>query len=440
MRCERGAIHAIPSTFGVPDDWQEASLGELTEISGGATPDRSVSRFWNGDIPWATPTDLTDLPTKYIAATAERITHAGLENCSTRLLPAGTLLFTSRATIGAIAIAGVRICTNQGFANFEPKLIDGDFLFHLLRFAVPTITRLGAGTTFLEVNKRDLRRLRVAIPKVSPEQKAIAAILDAADIAIERTREACEQVLKLRKAIVQRFLREALGPISSADRPGRKIKDGWRLLPTAELLAEEPKNGVSPPAESQPPGNPTFSIAAVRNGRVDLGNKEHLKYVRIEPRIATKYAVRDGDVLVVRGNANPDLVGKCGIVAHSPAGCIYPDILKRLVFSDREDGILPRYAALVWNHPLVHNQVLKRAKTSNGTLKINNRDVKQIILPLPSKHEQTELLGVIDAQERLAESLTRKVNALTRLKRGLMQDLLTGKVRVPAVAEAALGD
>jgi type I restriction enzyme S subunit len=299
------------------------------------------------------------------------------------------------------------------------------------------VSRMEGSTGRLRITEDTFTRwLHVALP-ASPEQRAIAAILDAADAAIERTSEALSQTGRLRDAILQRFFRDALGPISSADRPGKMIAKGWRLVPTRELLAEEPKNGVSPPAESQPPGNPTFSIAAVRDGRIDLMNQDHLKYVRIEPKIATKYAVHAGDILVVRGNANPNLVGKCGMITDFPEGCIYPDILKRIVFADREDGVLPHYATLVWNHPLVHNQVLKRAQTSNGTLKINSRDVKQMVLPVPPKDRQVDLLRVIRAQEELMQALTRKVDILHRLKRGLMQDLLTGRVRVPASLEVA---
>lgn len=148
-----------------------------------------------------------------------------------------------------------------------------------------------------------------------------------------------------------------------------------------------------------------------------------------------KYAVRKGDILVVRGNANPDLVGKCGMIADFPDGCIYPDILMRIVFADHEDGVLPHYAAVVWNHPLVHNQVLKRAKTSNGTLKINSRDVKQIVLPVPPRDQQLDILRLVSAQDTLTECLSSKVNSLIRLKRGLMQDLLTDRVCVPATLE-----
>jgi type I restriction enzyme, S subunit len=101
---------------------------------------------------------------------------------------------------------------------------------------------------------------------------------------------------------------------------------------------------------------------------------------------------------------------------------------------------LPDYAVLAWNHPIVHNQVLRRAKTSNGTLKINNRDVKQIVLPLPPETAQQEIVSLVAAADAKLVALTQKMVALQQLKKSLMHDLLTGAVRVnPAVltSEAA---
>lgn len=197
----------------------------------------------------------------------------------------------------------------------------------------------------------------------------------------------------------------------------------------AQLLRTDPKNGVSPQTSPDPPGTPTFSIAAIRDGHIDLGG-DHLKYVPRSISVPSRYQISRGDVLIVRGNANPDLVGKAGMVADHPPGCVYPDIVKRVTFNEEPGtSVTPEFAVLAWNQAVVHNQLLRRAKTSNGTLKINNRDVKQVIVPVPPGEEQAKLVqlcaGVdaeIDAQARIALSQT-------QLKKSLMHDLLTGRVR-----------
>jgi type I restriction enzyme S subunit len=251
------------------------------------------------------------------------------------------------------------------------------------------------------------------------------------DTAIKGTRAAIDDVSEFKRALVQNFFYSALGETAYADRPTKELPTGWSLEPTAALISNDPKNGVSPKATTQPPGTPTFSIAAIRDGRIDLLNPNNLKYAKVPDKIAYKFRISTGDILIVRGNANPDLVGKAGRVTEFPEGCIYPDITKRVVFRrDGERPVLPEFAVLTWNHPVVHNQVLRRAKTSNGTLKINNRDVKQIILPVPPIKQQQEIVRLASAVDAKADALNKKRKAFEELKKSLMRDLLTGSVRV----------
>jgi type I restriction enzyme S subunit len=212
---------------------------------------------------------------------------------------------------------------------------------------------------------------------------------------------------------------------------------GWSLIATGRLLSEEPKNGVSPETHSQPPGTPTFSIAAILEGRVDLATKDNLKYARLPETIAQRFAIQRGDILIVRGNANSDLVGRAGMVTSFPTGCIYPDIVKRVAFrAETEVKVIPEFGVLAWNHAVIHNQVLRRAKTSNGTLKINNRDVKQIVMPVPPENEQAQLIQIISAVDAQIDALSLVEVAQCQLKRALMHDLLTSRVRVKSPAEA----
>jgi type I restriction enzyme S subunit len=269
------------------------------------------------------------------------------------------------------------------------------------------------------------------VPEQSAELEAITRLLDAADDAIESTQAAADRARELRDAILQRFFYGALGETAYADRPRKELPQGWQLLPTGKLLAEDPKNGLSPEASTQPPGVPTFSIAAIRNGRLDLQTGEHLKYARIPDLTATPYHLRRGDVLVVRGNANPDLVGKAAMVGYFPEGCIYPDITKRVLFrSGGGPSVSPEFAVLAWNHSIVHNQVVRRAKTSNGTLKINNRDVKQIVLPVPPLPEQATLVQLTASIDAEIDAVVATATAQQQLKKSIMVDLLTGRRRV----------
>lgn len=243
----------------------------------------------------------------------------------------------------------------------------------------------------------------------------------------------------MKRAILHRFFYDALGETAYADRPRKNLPKGWSLVPAEKLLVDEPKNGISPEASTQPPGIPTFSIAAIRDGRLDLSTQEHLKYAHAPEKVVQRYRICKGDVLIVRGNANADLVGKAAMVSYFPEGCIYPDIAKRVVFrTEGELKVSSEYAVLAWNHPVVHNQILRRAKTSNGTLKINNRDVSQIILPVPPDAEQVRLVRLAAAVDEQIASLVSVATVQQQLKKSLTHDLLTGAVRVKDGAKAVV--
>jgi type I restriction enzyme, S subunit len=313
-----------------------------------------------------------------------------------------------------------------------------EFLLHYLQSdpAKRHFLRTAGGLTRFGLGFRAISSLPVPLLSIG-EQKAAADILNAVDAASENAAIGVGKAQTVKQAVIQQAFYDALGEAAYADHPRKKLPSGWSLAATGALLSEIPKNGISPETLSHPPGVPTFSIAAVRDGRVDLSNPKNIKYARIPDKIAQKFRLGHGDVLIVRGNANSDLVGRAGIVRSTPNGCIYPDIVKRLVFrSDTPLRVLPEFAVLAWNHPIVHNQVLRRAKTSNGTLKINNRDVKQIILPVPPEADQAAIIRTVAGVEAEIAALAEVELAYRDVKRALVHDLVCGDMRVRTLKES----
>jgi len=164
MQIKPGATGHILATHGVPTGWSPVRVDDLAKLVGGGTPSTDDQSNWaGGTIPWATPTDITALRSKRIERTATQITQHGLASCAAKLLPPNTILYTSRATIGAKAVAAVAMATNQGFANFLLKPgVNTDFLYYYLDLLTPIFIRLGAGTTFLEISKREMRKVQCA--------------------------------------------------------------------------------------------------------------------------------------------------------------------------------------------------------------------------------------------------------------------------------------
>lgn len=183
-------------------NWNTYKLGEISEIVGGGTPSTKIEIFWNGKISWLTPKDLTNYTHRYISEGERNISEEGLKNSSTKIVPIGTVLLTSRAPIGYLAIADSDLCTNQGFKSFivDEQKVDNLFLFYLLKNNVEYLKSLGTGTTFGEVSATTLRNIEFNFPSLQ-EQKQIASILSSLDDKIElnlqmnQTLEATAQAL-----------------------------------------------------------------------------------------------------------------------------------------------------------------------------------------------------------------------------------------------------
>ena len=191
---------------GFSEEWQITEIGGIGDIRNGATPSTRISTFWNGSIPWCTPTDITVTPGKYLFKTERRITPEGLASCGALLLPAGALLLCSRATIGEIKIATLSVCTNQGFKSLVCK--DGvshEFMYYLLLTLKPEMLKRASGSTFLEISKNDLATIEVMLPTLR-EQNAIGTILSDMDAEITMLEDRLSKVRQLKQGMMQELL------------------------------------------------------------------------------------------------------------------------------------------------------------------------------------------------------------------------------------------
>ena len=185
--------------------WKKSPIGELTDIYSGGTPNTENSAYWDGEILWCVPSDITSAG-KYIEETETTISSLGLEKSSAILLPAGTILMCSRATIGPRSIAKVPIATNQGFKSFvcKPELYN-EFLYYAIDTVLPELLKKAAGNTFKEISKSDVAKTVINIPCIE-EQKAIAACLMNFDCEIELLEQELEAWQQKKKALMQLLL------------------------------------------------------------------------------------------------------------------------------------------------------------------------------------------------------------------------------------------
>lgn len=154
--------------------WRWAKLGDECDIVNGSTPRSTVPKYWGGHIRWVTPADLGKLNTPYISGSERSITVAGYESCSTTLVPAGSVVLSTRAPIGHLGIATEALCTNQGCKSLVPQDgLESQFLYYALRHAVDRLRAIGTGATFAEVSKGKLVAFEIPVAPLH-EQRRIA--------------------------------------------------------------------------------------------------------------------------------------------------------------------------------------------------------------------------------------------------------------------------
>jgi type I restriction enzyme S subunit len=193
----------------LPKGWEVKKLGEVGEIVSGGTPSTKIPEYWGGKISWITPADLSGYQNKIIFHGKKSITETGLKNSSTRLIRKGSVLFSSRAPIGYVVVAGNELCTNQGFKSIVPnEFILSEYLFYYLKSSKQKAEKVASGTTFKEISLKAFSQLEIPIPPL-PEQQKIVAILESKLTICDAIEETIKTSIKQGEALRQSILKKA---------------------------------------------------------------------------------------------------------------------------------------------------------------------------------------------------------------------------------------
>lgn len=190
----------------LPADWDHQEITQLGAVVGGGTPSREVPSFWRGPILWVTPGEVSGETSKLLHDTQEHISPSGLAGSGANLLPAGSLLVTTRATLGARVINAVPMATNQGFKSIVfKKPEEASYYYHLFEKVKPELVRRASGTTFLEISGAEFGSIK--LPSPSPEEKLkIAELLDTLDTAIHQTEAIVEKLKQVKQGLLHDLL------------------------------------------------------------------------------------------------------------------------------------------------------------------------------------------------------------------------------------------
>ena len=369
--------------------WPVATVGEVCEVVSGATPRTGKPEFWGGNVPWVTPKDLSELRQKHLSDTPRKITKAGLKSCSARMLPAQSVLFSSRAPIGLVAINTLPVCTNQGFKSLVPRfdLVSPDFLFWWLKAQEKHIQNKGRGATFKEVSKKIVEDLQIPLPPLA-EQKRIAGILDASDALRAKRREALAQLDTL---IQSTFLDMFGDPVTNPM--------GWRVGRLEDYFSETRAGTCCGPF-----GSALKKHEYVRDGIPVWGidNVKPNKFIQERSLFITpakfaqlrRYSVESGDILISRAGT----VGRMCVAVPTVERSIIGSNLIRLSLNPA--AMFPVYFVCLYTFCGDRLPGLRASGDEGSYSFLNTTRLKSLVVPLPPLDLQHRFAAIVQSLEQ----------------------------------------
>jgi hypothetical protein len=396
------------------DEWLHTTLGGTAEIYGGGTPSTKEPAYWGGEITWLTPTEVVRADGQRISASERTITEAGLANSSAKLLPRGSVLLTTRASIGFTAIADAPVATNQGFQSLIPHdQVLPEFLMYWIQGNREEFTRRAGGSTFPEISKSKVADIPITVPPLSVQRRIVdlMAHLDNHIANLRAEREAAVEVLS--RAAVERLLLPGDSGTPISDLLLRNIGGVW--------------------GESLGTGDQTVDVFRSTEF-TDLGYLSGPADARRDVA-AGQLASRElavGDVLVEKSGGTPTRsVGR--VVRLEAADLVGPAVGANFLQLLRVNPDLADPGYVFWILWAAHRRGdafgFQQASTNIRNLKTKDYLDRRVDLPAPQT--QAEVAAGLDSILLRIRGSDREVNALTALRGQLLSNLLSGSVEIP---------
>jgi type I restriction enzyme S subunit len=420
----------------IPRHWDVRRLKRLFRVVNGSTPKSDEPAYWDGEIPWATPDDLGKLAARELRSTGRYITREGYESCGTSMVPQGSLVLSTRAPIGHLAIAAVDLCTNQGCRSLTfRKRSDREFFYFELAALRPILESLGDGSTFKELAKQSLEEVAVALP-AAPEQRAIAVFLDRETARIDALVGKKERLIELlqekRTALITRAVTKGLDPNVPMKDSGvewlGEIPAHWEVMRVRDI-AESLQTG--------PFGSQLHSDEYVVGGTPVI-NPAHLQDEGIVPDWSSsvddptaerlgRHRLSAGDIVFARRGE----VGRCALTTWEEEGWLCGTGSLRLRL--RADVADPRFFVRMITTGGIRGWLALQSVGSTMQ-NLNTAIIGRIPVVVPPCSEQVAIADRLDHEcERIRQLVGRIDNGIKRLKEfrtALISAAVTGKIDV----------
>ena len=396
--------------------WKECTIADLGTVVGGATPStKDSANYDNGTIAWLTPKDLSGYQGRYISHGERNITEKGLRSCSTQLMPKHTVLFSSRAPIGYVAIAESELCTNQGFKSVIPNVnTDYLFLYYLLKYNKNAIENMGSGTTFKEVSGNTMRGIRVRVPSDIETQRRIAGILGSIDDKIEQNIAINNNLLEQVVALYEKLVDEATTTVKVGD--------------IAEKVAMGPFGSnikVSTFVES---GVPIISGNHLRGFYLEEPEFNYITEEHAE-RLKNSTVYADDIIFTHAGN-----IGQVAMIPHSSKYNRYVLSQRQFYLRCNTDLVVPEYVLFFFHSAEGQHELLSYAnQTGVPSIAQPASNLKKIPLPLPSIEAQKAWKDTVEPLIAMYLQNRKESECLAVMRDGLLPKLMSGELDVSEV-------
>jgi len=391
----------------IPKTWGVKRVSDLFIVKTGSTPSTKINKYWNnGTINWYTPADMNKLNERLeIGKSGRKITKEGVSKSNLNLVPSNSIIISTRAPVGYVAIPTEKATFNQGCKGLVPKNqteTNQKYYGYYLQSKKEDLENRSSGSTFKELGKFILENFKLPLPPL-PEQNKIAEILTTVDEAIEKVNGVIQKAERLKKGLMQKLL--------------ARSKKLWKCV-TIKEISHDLLGG----------GTPSTSQTSYWNGKIAWMTSAHISNREIT--FGQKYISEEG-----LKNSATKLIPKNNILVATRVGIGKIAINKiEIAISQDLTGILVKSEIILsdylyWFLLAEKNRlkVLAQGSTIKGILKA---DLAKLKLPLPPLPEQKKIADILSTADQKLELIRERKSKLNRVKKGLMNDLLSGKRRV----------
>ena len=386
---------------GFEEEWEKNTIGNIADVVGGGTPSTSVDEYWNGDIQWFTPTEVGK--NKYVKKSVRTISDKGLKKSGAKLLPKGTLLLSSRATIGEVSIAETECCTNQGFQSLIAKDVDRDFLYSIILTMKEEMKRIASGSTFLEISANKLRAIPLYIPSKN-EQQEVGSYFGYIDQQISSASSRLTSLRQLKEASLQ-----AMFPQKGEKVPRIRFKgfEGeWKKIQLCDCLTISNEKNLDNSFGIDDVLSVSDEVGVVNQiellGRSYAGKSvANYGVLKTNQIVYTKSPLKSKPYGIIKVNK-----GKTGIV--SVLYAIY----------DTVEGISPDYIHYYFDPSYrINNYLLPLVnKGAKNTMNISDEMALQGYITIPTLEEQSSIASYFRSLDRQISLQSQRLEKLKQIK------------------------